>query len=185
MDLRLDTRASAIEAARLERCVQRCIDFIKTDTSRRVPRAEADRANAFERWLDRYQRRLDPVIEAEARQEFPDLFGQEERTVEATALLHDRIWPGVADFLREYAVRGQAAAWVGRHMGDATTIGWPERIGDRWRVALGVMGYGEDLGQVILDSDGNILPDETTTREQVLEVIGGRTRSPAATTPWK
>lgn len=73
--------------------------------------------------------------------------------------------------VQRYAIFGAVAAWIGRYMGDATTIGVPERHGEQWRVPIGVRGYGDNLGQIVLNAEGEVVPGLTTSRSEILEAI--------------
>lgn len=73
----------------------------------------------------------------------------------------------------------QAIAWGRKNIGDAGLYGQPQSDGCFWRVALGVAGYGENMGQIMLDMDGNIVPEQTTTREELLKYIHDYSSIPA------
>ncbi len=127
------------------------------DATVRMPRTEAARRNALEGWLAEQQAKL--------RANF------EHAHPSAAALFDPLIWPEVEPEVRRYAIFGFAAAWVGRHLGDATTIGTPTLGSYQWRVPLGVNGYRDDLGQIVLTLDGDVIAELTTTRSELLEAI--------------
>ena len=157
-----------IEANRpeIDKCVEHLYAYLDADPSMRLPRSEEDRKNGFEQWLNSYRQKIAPVMESEIRQTFPHLAAKS-RSKEVEVLIEREIWPKVEADLRSYALRGVASAWISRHMGDATTIGQPEWEGSCWRVPIGVNKYGDNLGQIVIDRDGNMIPDLTTTREQM------------------
>ncbi|HZT43912.1 MAG TPA: hypothetical protein VFA07_17225 [Chthonomonadaceae bacterium] len=160
---------------KFNKCIQRAILSVMEDVSIRIPRTESERQNEFEHWLAAYREKLGPAMEEAFRIEFPSLYKHKQlrpQTIRQT--VEEHLWPLIEDELRSYAIRGVASAWVSKHMGDATTIGLPQREGSYWRVPLGVNKYGENLGQVVLDADGNVITDLTTTRKQLLEVIHDR-----------
>jgi hypothetical protein len=165
----------------VDRVVQEAIDSLEQDTPLRVPRSEADRRNDFALWLSRYHERLVPRITDEIQQRLSARVSTPVPAEVLQKVVDDQVWPEVERFLRWYAIRGQAAGWVTRHMGDATTIGAPEPHPAGWRVPLGVAGYGDDLGQVVLDRDGNIVASLTSTANELREAMGGCARSAPAT----
>ena len=77
------------------------------------------------------------------------------------------------DFLRSYALRYQAGIWGRRRFGDATIYGAPVREGSIWIVPLSVARYGNNLGQIALDDDGNVIEDQSSTQAQLSEKIRG------------
>lgn len=144
------------------------------DASVRVPRTEAERRNGMEAWLEQRRLRLGAALQ----DEFPHLFPSLAQTLPAsfiTSVFDELVWPKVKPEIQRYAMSGFAAAWIGRHMGDATILGTPERDGQHWCVPLGVSGYGDDLGQIVLNLDGEVIPELTTTRRDLLEA----TREPS------
>jgi hypothetical protein len=169
--------------AAIEKCVQRAIEALEGDTPLRVPRTEAERRHGFAEWLARYRARLGPLIQAELQSQCPSLPAQLKQPDACEAVVRDVLWPEVERFLKRYAARGLAAEWVSHHMGDATTMAWPEPLDDGWLVRLGVAGHGENLGQLVLDADGRVIPHRTTSRQEILEAISGgsRPRAEAAT----
>jgi hypothetical protein len=169
------TKWAAENQPAIGRCIQSAMEALTDDASIRPPRTEAERRNSFAVWLAGCRNRIGPAIEAELWRQFPVLI---EKLGDPEAIMEQIVWPQVEEDLRRWAIRAQAAAWVSRHMGDLTTIGRPERVDIHWRVPLGIEGYGDNLGQVVLDTDGTVIPELTTTRDEMLEKISGRSRPP-------
>src|SRR5581483_9708655 len=109
----------------IARCIEIALTVVPSDTALRVPRAEEERQNGFAAWLAKWRAHYEPRIRAALEQEFP-AFVKALAPAQFDRLFEEHIWPKVEEQLRSYALRGQAAAWVSHHMGDATTIGMPE-----------------------------------------------------------
>lgn len=161
----------------IERCIAIALSVVPSDTALRVPRTEEERQNAFAVWLANWRTHYEPRVRAALEQEFP-AFAEALAPAQFDRLFEERIWPKVEDQLRSYAILYQAGAWVRQSMGDATTLGQPVHEAGRWRVPLGVARYGENLGQVVLDENGTVFPELTSTRQQILETIRDPTVSP-------
>ncbi|HZO91312.1 MAG TPA: hypothetical protein VFB38_23515 [Chthonomonadaceae bacterium] len=166
--------------AKIARCIAEVIAAIEADASFRVPHTEAERQNAFADWLAAYRSKLAPVIQAALQSELPSPFERQNSGVFQDTI-ENRIWPEVAQRLRSYAVRYQAGAWVRQHLGDAVTLGIPKIRGERWYVPLGVASNSAHLGQVVLDANGMVLSDLTSTCEQIREKLHGRKLSSITT----
>jgi hypothetical protein len=167
--------------AEIERMLQGVIERTRSETPLRLPRGEAERRNRFAAWLDHYRQRWLPALGGEIRPRQPALLVEGEDEAAVQRFLEEEVWPEVEEFLRRFAVRGLAAAWVTGRLGDGLTLGWPEPSGDGWRVRLADSRSGQQLGQVVLDMEGNILTDRTTTRESILETSDGSARPAPAT----
>ena len=172
--------------AGLQRCADNAIAAIDANLSLRVPKTEQERRNAFADWLEEYRIKIGVEIEKQFAQEFPGIFQHlSENAVRETVSQY--VWPLIEADVRHrfeykfipYAVLSQAIAWGRKNIGDAGLYGQPQSDGCLWRVALGVAGYGENLGRITLDMDGNILLDQTTTREELLKHIHDYSSVPA------
>lgn len=154
----------------LRQWTNEAVRIFSEDASVRLPRTESERRNGMEEWLE--QRRI--KLAAALHEEFPRYFPSQVPHLLpsfVTSVFDELVWPQVKPEVQRYAIFGFAAAWVGRYMGDATTIGTPRRDGQQWCVPIGVKGYGDDLGQVMLNLDGEIIPEVTTTHGDLLEAI--------------
>lgn len=140
------------------------------DASVRLPRTEAERQNGMEAWLEQRRLKLGAALQEEFPRQFPSL-AQHLSSSFITSVFDGLVWPEVKPEIQRYAISGFAAAWVGRHMGDATTLGTPKRDGQQWCVPIGVRGYSNDLGQIVLNLDGEVIPEVTTTRSDLLEAL--------------
>lgn len=158
-----------IHANELRHSIEAALDTVKADVSLRVPRTEAERQNAFAGWLAEQRVKYEAAMQSAVRSEFAALAEDSVGNI-VTAY----VWPEVEAFLRSFVLRYQAGVWVCKYMGDATTIGLPEPDGDYWRIPLGIAKYGENLGQIVLDADGNVILHLTSTRQQLSEKISDR-----------
>lgn len=173
MSLTEEKTESSVSPEILSRCIEIALDVVKSDFALRVPRTEEERHNGFAAWLAKWRGKLEPAILSAVCKEVP-AFCITEHPGRTADLFAQAIWPAVENYLVRYAILGHASSWKSHNMGDATTMHWPEPHGDYWRVTLGVWRYGDNLGQIVLDRDGNVLPHLTTTREQLLEQIRDR-----------
>ncbi len=162
----------------IRRCIEIGLVVVNKDVSLRVPRSEAEWQNAYADWLATCRVKYETPILAAIQNESPDLSARLDSDTLAM-LFEEHVWPPVADWLRSYALRGQVAAWTTRYLGDALTIGQPERQGDYWHVPLGLKRFGDHLGEVVLDSNGTVIPALTSTREALLEKVDDRRVPPA------
>ena len=164
----------------IKRSIEIAIDAVQHDYSRRVPRTEEERQNEFAAWFEKYRAKCEPLMQSAVQEAFANIAVLDALTVKEYVQRY--VWPEVAHWLlHTYVLRGQVAKWVSHHYGGATTIGMPEAHGDCWRVPLGVHNVGENMGQVVLDRDGNIIEAQTSTRQQILEKIRDRKLSAAET----
>jgi hypothetical protein len=158
----------------IARCIEIALTVVPSDTALRVLRAEEERQNGFAAWLAKWRAHYEPRIRAALEQEFP-AFVKALAPAQFDRLFEEQIWPKVEEQLRSYAILYQAGAWVRQSIGDAITFGRPLHEEGRWRVPLGVARYGENLGQVVLDENGTVFPELTSTRQQILEKISDST----------
>lgn len=154
----------------IDRWISEAVRHFWEDPSVRMPRTEAERRNEMKSWLEQRRLKLDADLQEEFPQQFPSL-AQSLSPSFLTSVFDELVWPQVKPEIQRYAIFGLAAGWIGRHMGDATTLGTPNRDGQQWRVPIGVRGYGDDLGQIVLNRDGEVIPEMTTTRGELLEGI--------------
>jgi hypothetical protein len=69
------------------------------------------------------------------------------------------------------AVRHAAIRHAWRRLGDAVGTGEPAWNGEVWTVPLWVKGHQGVFGQLVFSPEGEVLPDRSTTKEQLLEVL--------------
>lgn len=154
----------------LRRCAVNALAAINAELSLRVPKTEQERQNAFAFWLEGYRVKIGLEGQKQFAIEFPGIFQNlSEDTIRD--VVDELVWPDVESFLRSYAIRYQAGLWGRRHFGDATIYGVPVRDEDTWIVPLSVARYGNNLGRIVLDADGNVIEDLSSTRVQLLERI--------------
>lgn len=77
-----------------------------------------------------------------------------------------RIVPAELDS-REIADR--AATYVFGQVGDATAVGQPERVGERWRVPILLSYRPKQLGVLTYSLRGELLPDESDSAQTMRE----------------
>ncbi len=154
----------------IDRWISEAVRHFWEDASIRVPRTEAERRNGMEAWLEQRRLKLGARLQEEFPHQFPSL-AQNLSPSFITSVFDELVWPKVKPEIQRYAIFGFAAAWIGRHMGDATTLGTPKRDGEQWCVPIGVRGHGDDLGQIVLTLDGEVILEMTTTRSDLLEEI--------------
>lgn len=66
-------------------------------------------------------------------------------------------------------IRARALSHLFQHVGDATAVGLAEWIEDRWRVEVFLSYKDAKLGHLVFDPDGNLIEEESSSREQMLE----------------
>ena len=151
------------------------------DTSVHVPRAEAERANGLQIWLERFRLKMRSEFDVSFRHQFLSMSRLLPENYIAE-VFDQNVWPRIKPDVQQYAMHGFAAEWVTGHLGDATTLGTPEQSGGYWHVPLGIRGYEGEFGEIILTQEGAVLQDRTTSRKQLLEAARGTTvRAVAAT----
>ncbi len=154
----------------LQRCAVNALAVINANLALRVPKTEQERQNAFSIWLEGYRDKIGLEVQKQFAVEFPGIFQNlSEDTIRTT--IDELVWPNVESFLRSYAIRYQAGLWGRRRFGDATIYGEPSRDGNTWVVPLSVARYGNNLGRIVLDADGNVIENLSTTPMQLLESI--------------
>jgi len=163
----------------IDRWISEAMRRFLEDASVRLPRTEAARRNGMESWLEQRRLKLDASLQEAFPHQFPSL-AQNLSPSLITRVFDELVWPQVKPEVQSYAIFGFASAWVGRHMGDATTVGTPRCDGWRWYVPIGVSGHGSDLGRIVLNLDGEVIPELTTTRRDLLEAIREPSLPPVA-----
>ena len=151
------------------------------DTSVHIPRAESERANGLQVWLEQFRLRMRSEFEVGFRHQFPSMSDRLPEDYIAEVFDHN-VWPKIKPDVQRYAMHGFAAAWRTGHFGDATTLGVPEQIGSYWYVPISIRGYEGEFGKIVLTQEGDVLQDKTTSRKQLLEAARGTAfRAVAAT----
>ena len=163
---------------KIARCVEIVLATVKPDPTLRPPRTEEERQNGFAKWLAACHCRYDAVMQAAVCQELAHLCHAQAPDA-VRNIIGQHIWPEIESWLQTYAVRYFAGAWVRKQIGDATTLSMPIAEGTRWRVPLGNLRFGEDVGQVVLNAEGYVISHLSTTGEEMRENIDAR-RFPSA-----
>lgn len=152
------------------------------DTSVRVPRTLSERANGLAIWLEGFRLKMRSEFELGFRHQFSSMANRLPENYIAEVFDYN-VWPKIKLDVQQYAMYGFAAAWIGRHLGDATTIGAPVWDGQLWRIPVGIKGYGDNLGQITLDADGEVVAELTATRINLLEAICSEATSEPSLSP--
>jgi len=66
-------------------------------------------------------------------------------------------------------IADRAATYVFDRVGDATAVGQPERVGERWRVPILLSYRPKQLGVLIYSLRGELLPDESDSAQTMRE----------------
>lgn len=155
----------------LERIAQQAVEAYRNDHRIRVPRSSEDRVNAFEPWLRFHRDRLPVGIHESLKDELSGVTGVADPVAEAVDKI---VWPEVEAYLRSYAIRGHAAAWMSHRYRGATILGMAEPVGSRWRVPLGFRGEDVTLGDLILEADGTVVEELSTSPEALERILASR-----------
>lgn len=67
------------------------------------------------------------------------------------------------------AIADRAATYVLDGVGDATAIGQPERVGDRWRIPVLLSYRPKQLGVLTYSLRGELIPDKSDSTETMRE----------------
>ena len=116
---------AAENRAVINRWVEKALKRFWEDASVRGPRAESERRNGLEVWLEQQRLKLSAGLQEEFPQEFSPLASGLPPAY-ITRVFDELVWPEVKPEVQRYAIFGFCAAWIGRHMGDATTLGTPK-----------------------------------------------------------
>lgn len=173
-------RQPSLSSREIQQAVAIAIAVVETSPLLRPPRMVEQRTNAFAAWLEEWRNKFAPFIASALRCEASDMFADMPDSVLAE-IVAQQIWPGVVPLLQSCALTYQAAEWGRKHLGDATMYYKPIQEGSTWRVPIGVLGKGENLGQIVLDVDGNVIENLTSTRAQLLERLRDNQLSSTAT----
>ena len=158
----------AAHQAAVQRAIESALYAAQHDRTLRVPRSEEDRANGFAGWLARKRRQHEPMMQTAIAEAFANVAPLDDMT--AQKYMDCCVWPAVEFWLlHHWALRAQASSWSSRHYRDSTTIGMPEAQGAMWRIPLGVYQCGENLGQIMLDCNGNVIEHLTSTLAKLTE----------------
>ena len=173
-------RQPALSSREIRQAVDIAIAVVKTSYLLRVPRTPEQRVNGFAVWLEEWRNKFALIIASALRCEAPTMFADMPEDILAEIIAR-QVWPDVVPFLQSYAVLYQAGEWGRKHFGDATIYHEPVQEGSTWRVPIGNVGCDARLGQIVLDTDGNVIESLTSTRAQLLERLRDNQLSPAAT----
>ena len=68
-----------------------------------------------------------------------------------------------------------------RKLGDALGVGLPVRQGDHWVSNLLMRDLPEPVGTLIYDLDGNVIPERSSSKQQLIETIDAARATRSAT----
>ena len=159
--------------AAFQRMAERLARIVEQDTSVLLPTPPEGERYSLSQWLASYREHFSPDMEALFQEEFPTSHALL-RPDTIQRVVQENVWPEVAPAMETLFVRALAAAWAHEHIGDAVRVtGEPTREADRWVVPIGLPKYGDSLGKVILDAEGNVLPQLSTSKNQMRETLRG------------
>ena len=161
--------------------------YVRNDTSLRVPRERTLRqdgfrswlnafmARGFEHWLNSYKHQIAQDIQSEVLLALPEVFGGLRNRQLIRRTVETFIWPELEPLLRDraeellliYAVRGIALTWTSRNLGDHLLLGVPERHEGGWQVPLHLRSTQAHVADVDLDANGEILSEAKTLRAAI------------------
>jgi len=157
---------------KLQHCADFAISVLHNDLTLRVPRSADQRTGGFADWRNVWHNRLGTAIQDEFHRQFPGITSRlSPGIINATEV--DYIWPQIYSELLSFAIEGLTRAWVRRRMGDAVILKRPRSEGANWVVPIGIQGRDADIGQVVLDRDGNIIEENSSSRADILAHIHG------------
>lgn len=148
---------------------QRIVARVKCATQILGPRRPAKASAPVTDWFNEYEDRFLEISQDAFRAEMPDLFAR--RQTDIRQFLIENLWPLVKPELVKYAIHHIATQLVARRYSDATVVMQPEPCESGWRLALRIHNQDRELGQVVLDMEGNVIEDQTTTREAFREAL--------------
>ena len=163
-------RQPSLSSREIQQAVAIAIAVVETSPLLRPPRMVEQRTDAFAAWLEEWRNKFAPFIASALRCEAAEVFADMPDSVLAEVVAQ-HVWPELIPYLQSIAIDYQAGEWGRRHFGDATMYYKPIQEGSTWRVPIGVLGKGENLGQIVLDVDGNVIESLTSTKAQLLEKL--------------
>ena len=158
--------------AQIRDVVDSVIRVIERDRSFRLPRSPDEQKDGFKSWLFAYQSSIWPALEDNWKRRFPE-FTQGLTANEIRRIVASSVWPGVEEYLVRYVITSLAGIWTMRKLGDGLRPGVPRKFRKTWRVPVTHAQYGE-VGEVVLDLDGNIVPSASAKREEIVDAINSR-----------
>lgn len=154
----------------LARIADRAVELISTDVEVLAPRrSETGRTNISD-WFKKHDARFIQIVLDAFRQELPDIAAKREDDLRQFAL--ENLWPLIRPELHKYALRRIAIRWAARQYSDSTIVLPPEAHANGWRLPLRISGGETDMGQIVLDNEGNIDVGQTTSRADLRELLG-------------
>ncbi len=163
-------RQPSLSSREIEQAVAIAIAVVETSPLLRPPRMVEQRTNAFAAWLEEWRNKFAPFIASALRCEAAEVFADMPDSVLAEVVAR-QIWPGVVPLLQSVAIDYQAGEWGRRHFGDATMYYTAIQENGRWRVPIGIARREGIQGQIVLDTDGNVIESLTSTKAQLLEKL--------------
>ncbi len=163
--------------AELQRIADKTVQLLKrldSDFSVAAPRSGDADGHAVSDWLARYEEHFVRIL-AEL---FVDASGNGTAEQQTTRMREARetaemVLPQVLPELRKFALGRVALRWGASKYPNFIVMGHPEYVPDakQWRIPLEYARIQKRIGQIVLDDEGNVLTEATTTRQQVREVI--------------
>ena len=158
----------------LAELAERLTARLENDFSVIPPRAGDYEGKAVSHWFTEYQNRFIELLTeliAEAAGEVTE--EQRQHKLENARDVAQRVLPQLMPELRAFALRQTALRWGASKYPNFVVFGRPEYSGGEppWVVPLEHAPTHRRVGQVTLDSEGNIHADKTSTRQEVREAL--------------
>lgn len=151
-----------------QRIAERFVKQFRTDAAISLPRTTGERQNFVTDWFSEYESRFVEIMLELWAKEFPAVTTHKEEQVQE--LLKQNVWPLVEPALRAYLLRGIATRWGARRYPDGVGFFPPEKQGDEWILPLRLRS-GVAVGQIVLDTEGNIMEGQTTSGEEIWDKL--------------
>lgn len=163
-------RQTSLSSREIQQAVAIAIAVIETSPLLRPPRMVEQRTNAFAAWLEEWRNKFAPLVASALRCEAADVFADMSDSI-LTEVVARQVWPELIPYLQSIAIDYQAGEWGRRHFGDATMYHRAIQEGGLWRVPIGVARREGIQGQIVLDTDGNVIESLTSRKAQLLEKL--------------
>jgi hypothetical protein len=161
--------------AYLQEIARKLVIRLDEDLSVAPPRSGENNGQAVTAWLARYNEHFLRILpEAIADAAGPaSSEGERQDRLANTREVAEKVLPQVMPELRAFALRRTALRWGARKYPNFVEFGSPEFAADEriWTVPLEHIRTHKRVGQVVLDVEGNVREDRTTTSHQVRETL--------------
>ena len=134
------------------------------------PEATADNQLVVDAWLQKYEALFLMILVETFFEQFPGLRSKYQDQGQVADLARELL-EMVREDLRRYALRRLVVHWSAKRYPDAVRIGEPEKEDARYLMPVFSRRDDRIIGRVTLTSSGDIVLDETTTGQQLRELL--------------